>query len=101
MMIEETDIWFNTDDFAQAAVYTPSGGSRKSINVVFDEPGAEVFVGDQQVITTDPSALCKTSDVEDAAQGDTLKIGGTTYYITKNLPMGDGTSRVMLSKDAL
>ena len=100
-MIEETDIWFNPDDFAQAAVYTPSGGSRKSIYVVFDEPGVEVYVGDQQVITTDPSALCKTSDVENSAQGDTLKIGSTTYYITKNLPMGDETTRLMLSKDSV
>lgn len=99
-MIQEHDIWFNEDDFAQPAVLTMSGRSPKKISVIYNEPGAEIMLNEQQVITTDPTALCKTADVEDAAQSDTLKISGTTYYVLKNLPQGDGTSLLTLSKDA-
>lgn len=99
-MIKENLIWFNEDDFARPAVLTMSGRSPKKIKIVFNEPGAEIMLNEQQVITTDPSALCITSDVEYAAQSDTLKMGSTTYYILKNLPQGDGTSIITLSKDA-
>lgn len=99
-MIEENSIWFNEDDFAQPAVLTMSGRSPKKIYIVFNEPGAEIMLNEQQVITTDPTALCKTSDVEDAVQSDTLKVGSITYYVLKNLSQGDGTSLLTLTKDA-
>lgn len=98
-MIQEPNIWFNLDDFAKPAVLTRSGRSPIKINVIFNEPGAEIMLNEQQVITTEPTALCKNSDVEDAAQSDILKIDNTNYYVLKILSQGDGTSLLTLSKD--
>ena len=94
------DPFFNTAEFAVAATYTPSGGQAASINVLFIEPGTTLNIGGEEVITTAPIAICKTSEVSTAGHGATLLISGTTYYVMIPLPGGTGLTNLALSEDA-
>lgn len=99
-MISETDVFLNTDDFAEEVMVTVKGALTSSvIDCLFNEPGQSVAVGNEQVITTVPTADCKTTDVSALVQGSTLVRGGVTYYVDQNIPQGDGFSRLILSRD--
>jgi hypothetical protein len=98
-LINEVDIFFNADDFASSATLT-IGSTATTINCIFDDAGMVQNIGGVDVITTEISALCKTEDVANATQGSTILIGLVTYYIIQNLPQIDGTTKLILSKDA-
>ena len=98
-MIGELEIFFNADDFASSALLTV-GTTSTIILCIFDDAGTVQNIGGVDVITTEISALCKTTDVAAAVQNSTLKVNGTTYSITQNLPQIDGTTKLILSKDA-
>lgn len=95
-----------TDDIA--AYYTAFGRTAtlthgvtvSSISVIFDRAGAVVQVGEMEVQTATPVARCKASDVSSAANGDTLVIGGTTYYVIRVEPINNEETIVHLSLTA-
>jgi len=89
--VDDLNRFFN--DFAVVA--TLSGGS--TINVLFDR-NPEVAL--TAVETADILVTAKTTDVSALVAGDTLVIGGVTYYVEKNEPDGTGISILTLSKDA-
>ena len=98
-MAVETDIeravFFNADDFAVSATYTPAGGSATTITGIFDDAFEEVEVGAfVPVASSSPMFQCKTSDVSAAAEGDALT-GNATSYIVR-VVMDDGTGVTML-----
>jgi hypothetical protein len=99
-MIQETEIFFNADDFASSAAFTPKGGTAQNIMCIFDAPGTLQNIGGVDVITTDPTATVKTADVGTAGQGSTLLVSGVTYYVVQNMPGVGGLSILQLSKDA-
>ena len=99
-MIEETDIFLNTNDFASdAAVAVKGSSSFKAIKVIFNEAGTPVDINGFQIISTTPVAEAKTSDVESLTQNARLRINGVTYYIDQNLRQGDGFNKLILSRD--
>jgi len=92
----DLSVFFNTDEFAVAASYTPSGGTAKTINVIFDKDYAALSgVGDYRDV-----CLAKASDVSAAKPGETLVIGSTTYKI-KEPPRhtADGITELELTID--
>ena len=88
--------FFNTDEFAVSATYTPAGGVATTIKVIWDKMDGAALGMDGTRIT----CLAKTSDVSAAKPKDTIVIGGTTYKI-KEPPnhTTDGTSELELSID--
>lgn len=99
-MIQETDIFLNTNDFAiDAAVAVKGSSSFKAIKVIFTEAGTPVNVNDFEIISTTPVAEAKTSDVESLTQNARLKVNSVVYYIDQNLPQGDGFNKLILSRD--
>jgi hypothetical protein len=93
--------FFDTDAFAQTATYTRIGYPSVSISVIFDSEYSVV----EGVVETGmgvpaPQALCKSSDVANASRGDTLLVGGMTYYVLEVKPDGTGVTTLVLSKDA-
>ena len=82
------------------AIYTPSGGTAKTIKVVFESEYLSVqVVGDVGVESASPAAYCKSADIIGVQHGDTLAISGTTYNIIGIQPDGTGMTTLILSKD--
>ena len=90
----------SVEAFAQAATYTPAGGQGKSVFVVMEtEYSAPDGSGLTGVSTSAPIATCRASDMENAARGDTLRVGTVTYNVTEVLPDGGGFIMLRLSRD--
>lgn len=95
-ILTDLTAFFNTDEFAVSATYTPSGGAAKTIKVIWDKDDAALMGMSGTLITL----IAKTSDVSAAKPKETVAIGGTTYKI-KEPPIHstDGTSRLELTID--
>lgn len=102
-MITDLAVFFNDDEFAAEATYTPSVGAAVKFNVIFDDGYSGSTPFEVEIETTIPRALAKTSDVTSYAIGTALSIGGTTYYIIgkhKDPPDGGpGTTLLILSTE--
>jgi len=96
LAVDLNNVFFNTDEFATPAVYTPTTGIAKTINVIFNKEYAEIIGMSASRIT----CLCKTADITGAVPRETIVIEGTTYKI-KESPhdIADGTTEVELSID--
>jgi len=91
----ERAVFFDTDDFAVTASYTPAGGSATDIKGIFDDEYEPIEVGGfVPVSSSAPVFQCKTSDVSAAADGDALTVNSTSYVI--RVVMNDGTGVTML-----
>lgn len=85
--------------FGQNVSYASAAGQRKIIKVVFDNAFLSVGdLGEAGVASSSPYVTCKTSDVPDAARGDTVIISGTTWYVTE-VQEDDPFTVLILSKD--
>ena len=75
--------FFDTNEFAETASYTPSGGSASSISVIFDKPFQAVSLDSGNVDLEDikPTVYVKTTDVSSVAHGDQLVIDSVTYHV--------------------
>ena len=98
-MAVETDteraIFFSTNDFGDAASYTPQGGSAITINGIFDDETLEVEAGGEVAVAMEqPEFTCRTSDVSSAAEGDTININSQNYTI--RVVRNDGTGVTVL-----
>ena len=73
--------FFELDDFAEEAAYTPVGGSLSTVLGIFDNPQANRNATDMMDITIPaPQFVCRTADVPDAADGDSIVIRTISYY---------------------
>ena len=96
----DVDAFFDTDAFAQTAVYTRPGYPPVQIPVIFDsEYSVTLETGEPGVGVPSPQALCKTADVGNASRGDTLVVNGTSYYVQEVRPDGTGITTLILSRD--
>ena len=102
-IITDLAVFFNDDEFAVEATYTPLVGVAVKFNVIFDDGYSGSTPVGIEIETTGPMALAKTADVTSYAIGTALSIGGVTYYIIskhKDPPAGGpGTTLLMLSKE--
>lgn len=91
---ENIDAFFDTDDFAVAATYTPSGGSASTVNGIFDDEYFDEVGGSVGIEGSQPRFMCNLEDVSAVSQGDALSVGGITYQIVN--VQKDGTGVVIL-----
>ena len=95
---------FKVDDelteLGDSAVFTKVGGQPTTIQVLFDDHYQLLsYEHGDQVITETVIALCKRSDVDGVGtKGDTLAIGGKTYFVARPEQHGDMT-RLILTED--
>ena len=105
--------FFELDDFADAATYTPAGGGgpgpgpgpgpggggASTINGIFDAPQASRNATDLMDITIPaPQFVCRTVDVPNAADGDDIVIRTVAYKVRVVLTDGTGVSTLLLEK---
>lgn len=93
--------FFDTDIFSVSADYTLSGGSASAVLVNFFNEGTEVNVGNGVTILREPKLQVRTSDVSNPKRGETFEIDGTTYYILKSVPDGEGLWLIHLSENSV
>ena len=97
----ERAVFFDTDDFATASSYTPSGGSASTVNGIFDNEFFEVDpLSGVGVVSAQPRFICTTADLPSgAAAGDAITVDGTAYTVRVIQPEGTGVTTLVLEKN--
>tara|TARA_R100000963_G_scaffold33993_1_gene26810 strand:- start:1782 stop:2111 length:330 start_codon:yes stop_codon:yes gene_type:complete len=87
---KDFSLFFDSDEFAETATYTPSGGSGSAISVIFDKPYQSVSMDSGNIDVEDikPTVYCKTTDVSSAAHGDAIILDSITYFVIGIESMG-------------
>ena len=97
----ERAVFFDTDDFATASSYTPTGGSASTVNGIFDNEFFEVDpLSGVGVVSAQPRFICATADLPSGtASGDALSIGSTAHTVRVIQPEGTGVTTLVLEKN--
>lgn len=82
-MIEETNIFLNTNDFAEPFIVTPVSGLARTINGLWKTENSPQQAGDVIVINDAPSIEFATAGSTDLIKGSTIKRKSTneTFYV--------------------
>lgn len=103
MAVESNDdlaIFFELDDFGTEAVYTQANKRPIMISGIFDNPHASITATDMMDVTIPkPSFVCRTVDMPNAAEGDTIKIRNVTYTIRVVATDGLGVTTLIMEKN--
>lgn len=96
-------MFYNTDEFAESATYTPNGGSGSSVTVI-DVSDPEDFNQDQGIRNRAASSRKKVrirqSEAASPAYKDTVTIGSETWTVLNASPTSDDLEWVLeLIKD--
>jgi len=96
-MTEDLSVFFDTDDHAVMAVYTPKGyphPSSKSRNVdgIFDN----TYYDDAGIESSVPVFTCIATDVSDVLQGANLTVKNVDYQVINARPDGTGITELQL-----
>ena len=95
----ELAIFFEANDFAVTASYTPQGGSSANILGIYDQEYLELDSGGSVAFAINqPRFQCDTASVPSAAEGDTLVVSGINYKIVVVQPDGTGVTTLVLEK---
>lgn len=92
-MTEDFTLFFDTAEFADAAVHTPAaGGTGTPGTLIFDENG--LVLEEYDVQTVGPTATCARSQWPSVREGDTVTVsfdgGAISYRLRAVTPLGDG-----------
>ncbi len=86
-------------DFGESVTYTPSGGSASTITGIFDREYQAVDTGGEVAFAVEqPRLAVKTSDVANAAEGDSVVISGVNYIVRVVMNDGTGLTDLALEK---
>ena len=95
----ELAIFFETDDFAVDATFTPVGGTASTVKGIFDKEYLEMESGGSVAFAINqPRFVCATSDVSTAAEGDAIVISETDYKIVVVQEDGTGPTTLVLEE---
>lgn len=97
---EDLTAFFQTADFAYAAIWTPAaGGGPYTVNVIFDNENFDSLIGSAGATGLQPrciaadDALAQGSGIK---RNDALVINGTTYKVADVQPDGTGITTLVL-----
>jgi hypothetical protein len=88
-MANDRAVFLDSDEFADAATYTPNGGISTTVNVLVDK---EPQVAEGQIWAVQAGTVQLTADSADVPNlgpGDTFEIGSTTYLVNGEPPKAD------------
>lgn len=93
---ENLTVFFDTDEFAVSATYTPAGGAAATVNGIFDNGYDEPALGLAGIAARGPAFTCRAADVAANPEGDALVVNGTAYTIAVAEPDGTGVTVLRL-----
>lgn len=79
---EDLATFFDTDDFAVAAVITPNGGAAVTVSILLDEPQEIHGLGIAGIAQANRRVMVRKSEIDDPTNG-TIAISGVTYRIVE------------------
>lgn len=86
-------------DFGEKFVYRTLGSGSKTITAIFDNNYQAVDAGGNLPFAMQqPQLTCRTSDIPNAGEGDTVVINGSTYTVRIVMSDGTGITELMLEK---
>jgi hypothetical protein len=86
-------------DFGDKVQYKTQNAGTDTITAIFDNGYQSVDAGGNVAFAMQqPQLTCKTSDIPNASEGDTVVISGTTYTVRVVMPDGTGITELMLEK---
>ena len=83
--------YFDTNANGSAATITIDG-SRSSIDVIFNKEFFEIPGNEGGVQSSQPVFYCRSSDVTNVEQGDTIQVDSITYNIVSVEPDNTGVT---------
>ncbi len=90
-LTSDLDVFFNTDEFAEAVTYTPSGGSAVSISAIVDRADGSRREGGLSSLQYEAMIQVKASDlVARPKYRDKVTIDGIDYVVMEQGVTGDG-----------
>jgi len=93
-ILTDRDVFFNTNEFADTAIYTPPGGSAEPITIVKEDqdPGImpDIPPGDEMIISV--------SALDNPLQGGVVEIDSVTWYLLGILGTDRGVMRLQLTR---
>lgn len=88
--------FLNPAEFGREAVYTPAGGSSRTVAVLDDWQALDLWSGDSAGVEADSLTVAAlVVDVPDTSETARLVLGGIAYKVASTKP--DGTGFVLLS----
>lgn len=98
-MLEPVDEFLDKKDWAVEATYTASGEDPVAILVIFSRVRSDFEAGQTVYVNAEIVASCRSTDVENATNDATLKIGTMTYKVIEKGPDVNGMTELGLSLD--
>jgi len=95
--------FFSVSEFAQSVTVSPSTDVERTITAIYDASTDSLPPLIVPVNVSGPHVICKTTDVSDMAQGDTVTVTVSgeevTYYVITRDDDGTGVTILYLSED--
>lgn len=90
---EDLSEFFDPDEFADTATFTPAGGSPSAVNGIYDGSYVEPFA---DVEGNAPRFTCPTASIPDVQDGDALAVRGISFKVAGVQPSGQGKTVLVL-----
>lgn len=99
-MIQETDIFLNTNDFAEPFLVTPLNGSARTINGMFITENSPQSLGETSVMSDSPRVEFKTTDCTGLVKKSSIKrkSNNELFYVIDPGTDVDGLTVITLSR---
>ncbi len=82
-------VFYDTDEHATAATYTPPSGSPQACTVIFDRPGQQIDMGQAGYVAPAYAARLRAAEIT-PKRGGTLTVLAVAYRIAVVEPLLDG-----------
>jgi hypothetical protein len=90
-------VFFNEDDFGTTAVFTLAGGGTVTALGIYENPVASRGVTENMQVTVQaPTFVCRSVDVANVTDGDTVVIDGSNHIVRGIITDGTGVTTLML-----
>ena len=99
MTADLSGVFFNPDEFADAADVVLGSAAAKVVNGIFHNPYAPINVHDVTIEAGAIAFVCAASAVTALSHGDSMTINSTAYYVREVMPDNIGTVTLMLTED--
>lgn len=95
---EDLDQFFDTGDFAVAAVFTRAGAPVATADVIFNGPSRQVSVYETGVEEPAPFLLAPSAAVAAVKRKDAASVDGAAFVVERVEPDGTGVTKLYLAE---
>ena len=90
----DLDAFFRIGDFAVPATFRPTTGIPKIISVIFISENTALTFAIIEADSSNPVAICRTSDITGIDIDSTLQIDGVTWKVSNLATSSSGVTKI-------